>query len=533
MDSAMIPNLKTIMVRDEMIRFMTQLDAISAVPFLLTDKDSVVVYESASIKEISRNIALNDGYRFPINLNDAQIGTIVAYKSNGIDGDELEKSIESIGQMLTDRLIHELNVDNLASQLINSYQELNLFYELSIPLSSVLNVEEICSIVLEQAVEIVRSERAFMMLLDSENEQLVVTASADAIIDLKGLRVKIEDSIYENLIQNGVPLVIEDVEKYPHLKDKINRAGALYTIPLICVPVMIKGEVSGLISMSRKPSDEPYTSEDTKILFAMALQAGMSLGNARLYENLHEMFINTVEALAAAVEAKDPFTHGHCQRVAEYSIAIGEDMGLPGKEIVDLRLAGILHDVGKVGIPESILSRPEEIRNLEEIKNHPVKGAEIVEHIEQMSDIAIWIRHHHERYNGTGYPDGLREEQIPLHSRILAVADEYDSITSNRGSSLKYPHDAAVMSLRTGAGSLFDPEITEIFLNLIRANIYEQYLEAYQNNENPQMPRLNRFAYYRIDNEINSILEREVLGNDLSDSDRERLCELRELVLRC
>jgi len=213
------------------------------------------------------------------------------------------------------------------------------------------------------------------------------------------LRIKIEDSIYEDIIQKGTPLVIEDVEKYPHLRDKMNGDGGLHGTPLICVPITIKGEVSGLISMvsglismSRKPSEEPYTSEDTKLLHAMASQAGLSLGNARLYENLHEMFVNTVEALAAAVEAKDPYTHGHCRRVAEYSVAIGEELGLPGKEVMDLRLAGILHDVGKVGISESILRKSEDLTQIEmaEIRSHPAKSAEIVEHIDQMSDIPLW-----------------------------------------------------------------------------------------------------------------------------------------------
>lgn len=308
----------------------------------------------------------------------------------------------------------------------------------------------------------------------------------------------------------------------------------MHTTPLICVPVMVKGVVSGLISMSRKPSEEPYTSEDAKFLYAMASQAGMSLGNARLYENLHEMFVYTVEALAAAVEAKDPYTHGHCRRVAEHSIAIGEEMGLPGKEIMDLKLAGILHDVGKVSISETILRKPENLTQSEmaEIMSHPVKGAEIVEHIDQMSDISLWIRHHHESYDGTGYPDGLQGERIPLHSRILTVADAYDCVASNRNGALSYPHENAIIKLRAGSGSKYDPEVVQVFLGLARANTYEQYLAAYQNEEKPQAHRLNRLAYYRIDNEIISILENETPEDSLPDSDRKKLRELRELVLR-
>ncbi len=537
LDNATNPDLKTLMARNEMIRFMDQINAISSIPLSVIDSDGAVAYESASTEDTQRNTTelADDDYRFPIKINDVQIGTIVAYKSDNIEKNRLMELVESIGQMFTERLVHELDIDDFASGLIHSYQELNMLYELSTPLASVLDVKQICHIVLKQAVEIIESQRAFMMLVDSENEQLVVTASVDATRDLRGLRIKIENSLYEGVIQNGDPLVIGDLEKYPHLRDKINGADGLHTIPFICVPVTIERIVSGVISMSRRPSGKPYTSEDTKLLCAMASQAGISLGNARLYRDLREMFVSTVEALAAAVEAKDPYTYGHCQRVAKYSVAIGEDIELPGKEKLDLKLAGILHDVGKVGISGSILRKSAELTQMElaEIRSHPVKGAEIVKHVEQMSDIALWIRHHHERYNGTGYPDGLQGEQIPLHSRILAVADAYDCITSNRNGTLKYPHDTAVTRLQTGSGSEFDPEIINVFLNLVREDIYEQYLEAYQNDEHPQTPRLNRLAYYRMDSEISSLLAREALENHLSDSERERLHELRELVLRC
>ncbi len=534
-DNAKNPDLRVLIKRDELIRFMDQLNAISPIPLSVMDNHGIAVYENGSIVDGEKTIRLTDNtHPYPIKINDCQMGIMVGYESAEVSKDELIESLRHTGEMLTDRLAHELKIDSLASEIVNSYQELNLFYEIGDSLSSVLDIETICHVVLEQAVDIIDPKRAFMMLIDAEKDDLVVAESMNVDEHLKGLRIQIEGSIYESVIKDRKPLVIEDADKYPDLKSKIDSGDITYALPLICVPVSAKNEVFGVISMSEKLSGEPFTSVDTKLLYAMASQAGMSLGNAHLYEDLRAVFLDVVEAMAAAIEAKDPYMHGHCRRVAEYSVAIGEEMGLPGKEMNDLRLAGILHDIGKIGISESILRKSEGLNEeqLAQIKSHPVKGAEIIEHIEQMLHIALWIKHHHERYDGKGYPDGLSGEDIPLHSRILAVANTYDAITLNRDHHGSHPYDAAVTVLQIGSGSRFDSEVTDVFLNIAREEAYERYLEAYQSRDHPSMDMLNRLAYYRVDNEITNTLTRVALGNELSEFEQKTLKELRESVLR-
>jgi putative nucleotidyltransferase with HDIG domain len=527
-DNARKPDLKTLMARGELSSFVDQLNAISPLPLLIMDADYNVIYENgffteAGVKKIDPG---DDMHRFPIKLNDARIGAMVWRGSSELR--RLVESLDRVGKMLTERLDYELKIDSLASEMVDTYQELSLLHNLSGSLSSVLEVEAICHIVLKQAVDIIGAKSSVLMLLEPEGEQLTVAASAGVARDLR--RIKVKDSIYETVIQNKIPLVIEDLEKYPHLKDKINEE----EIPMICVPVCIGDEVAGLISMSEKSSGKPFTSEDTKLLCAIASQAGMSLGNARLHKELNGVLLNTVESLAAAIEAKDFYTHGHCRRVAEYSTSMAQEIGLPAKEIADLKLAGILHDIGKIGVSDSILKKPGELNSQElmEIRSHPVKGAEIIERIESMSNIALWIRHHHERYDGTGYPDGLKGEDIPLHSRILAVADAYDALTSNRSYSPRYPYYIPLAKLRIDSGSHFDPEIADVFIDLARQKAYQKYLEDYEKSNNRPAQKLTRLEYYRIDNEIIHILIREAKGDSVSKSEWKRLQELRDLILR-
>jgi putative nucleotidyltransferase with HDIG domain len=526
-DNARKPHLKTLLARSELSRFVDQLNAISPLPLLIMDADNNVIYGNGSTIQATGNKSdlTDDLHQFPIEFKDTRIGTVVWCGSSELQ--RLVESLDRIGEMLTERLDYELKIDSLASEMVDAYQELSLLHDLSGSLSSVLEVEAICHILLKQAVDIIGAKSSVVMLLEPEGEQLTATASAGISRDLG--RIEVKGSIYETVIQSKTPLVIEDLEKYPHFKGKINEE----EIPMICVPVCAGDEAVGLISMWGKSSGKPFTSEDTKLLCAIASQAGMSLGNARLHEELNGVLLNTVESLAAAIEAKDLYTHGHCRRVAEYSTSMAQEIGLPAKEIADLRLAGILHDIGKIGVSDSILKKPGELNSqeLKEIRSHPVKGAEIIEHIESMSNIALWIRHHHERYDGTGYPDGLNGEDIPLHSRILAVADAYDALTSNRSYNPRYPYYIPLAKLRMDSGSHFDPEIVDVFLDLARQRAYEKYIEDYEKSNSRPARKLTQLEYYRMDNEIIRILVREAKGDPISISDWKRLQELRDLVL--
>jgi len=176
-----------------------------------------------------------------------------------------------------------------------------------------------------------------------------------------------------------------------------------------------------------------------------------------------------IYALASTVDAKDAYTYGHSERVAELAVSLGEAIGFSRSELMDLKAASLLHDIGKVGIPDAILSKKGKLTEAEyeRIKRHPDDGAKIVGFVKELAGLVPAIRHHHERWDGGGYPEGLYRKQIPLPARIIALADAYDAITSERSYKEALSGEAASREIVAGSGSQFDPELAEVFLKVI------------------------------------------------------------------
>jgi HD-GYP domain-containing protein (c-di-GMP phosphodiesterase class II) len=184
----------------------------------------------------------------------------------------------------------------------------------------------------------------------------------------------------------------------------------------------------------------------------------------------HLLFINSVRMLAAAIDAKDPYTRGHSERVARYAVAIGKNLGLPEKEMRNLRVSALLHDVGKIGIDDRILRKPGALSEdeFEVMKQHPVKGAAIMSGVAQLIDIIPGMKYHHEKWGGGGYPDNLEGEQIPMQARIVAIADTFDAMTTNRPYQKAMEITYVVDKIKSFAGTRFDPRVVDAFTNAVK-----------------------------------------------------------------
>ncbi|MGE5594067.1 MAG: HD-GYP domain-containing protein [Betaproteobacteria bacterium] len=188
------------------------------------------------------------------------------------------------------------------------------------------------------------------------------------------------------------------------------------------------------------------------------------------YMKMRELYADTVRGLAAALEAKDKYTRGHSDRVAVYSAAIARQLRMSEGEVEKVEYTGLLHDIGKIGVPDELLSKSGQLRTdeFQRIQQHPVTGAKILSEISFLRDVAATIRCHHERLDGRGYPNGLTEQDIPIHARILAVADAYDAMTSDRPYRRGYPPEEAVRRLLAGSGKQFDPEVVKAFVEELK-----------------------------------------------------------------
>ncbi len=187
-----------------------------------------------------------------------------------------------------------------------------------------------------------------------------------------------------------------------------------------------------------------------------------------------QLFIHVMQALAQAIDAKDTYTNGHSTRVAEYSTEIARRSGMQGKDLDSIYMMGLLHDVGKIGVPDAIINKPAKLTDEEFdiIRNHPVMGARILQKISEMPSLANGARWHHEKYGGGGYPDNLKGEDIPKEARIIAVADAYDAMSSRRSYRDVLPQEVIREEIEKGKGKQFDPELADIMLGMIAEDPY-------------------------------------------------------------
>ncbi|MBN2494092.1 MAG: GAF domain-containing protein [Deltaproteobacteria bacterium] len=236
--------------------------------------------------------------------------------------------------------------------------------------------------------------------------------------------------------------------------------------PGLSVPLKLGDRLIGYFEIA---SCEGLSADDERVLHVLASQAAIAIENARLFEATQQTYLETMKSLAQALEARDAYTKGHSERVTRYAVRIAEEMGLPAHSLKIIHYAGMLHDIGKIGISDSILHKRMELsdQEWETIRSHPLFGDSILGPIRFLSDAQKVVLRHHERFDGSGYPGQISGEEIPLEARIIAVADSYDAMTSDRPYREAMPHAKAVEEVRAASGSQFDPRVVEAFLSIV------------------------------------------------------------------
>ncbi len=251
---------------------------------------------------------------------------------------------------------------------------------------------------------------------------------------------------------------------------------------VICVPLLFKDKLLGVLSVEDKYSRENFTDDDLLILTNIGAQTAVALENMRLNEDVEKTYMETLSALAMAVEAKDPYSRGHSKRVSEYAEKIARKMGLSEEQIAIVRDAADMHDIGKIGISDEILHKPGPLTAEErEIMNrHPVIGEGILKPVRSLRRLCDAVRHHHEWLDGSGYPDGLKGDEISIEARILCVADVYDALTSDRPYRRAMSVQEALAEIGRWVGKRYDSEVYRVLCEIIKE---EQDLEKFQANQ--------------------------------------------------
>jgi HD-GYP domain-containing protein (c-di-GMP phosphodiesterase class II) len=278
----------------------------------------------------------------------------------------------------------------------------------------------------------------------------------------------------QGVIERNAPMVARpDDSDFSPREHEMLFMGIAKTLCL--VPLHAGEHIRGLLMLGeeRRESREPFTEEKLRLARSIGDQAATALHRAALFEELEQAYLQTVLALANAVDAKDTYTADHAQRLAAMALAVGQELGMSPRELEDLRYGAILHDIGKIGVSDSILGKPAKLDADEwsVMRQHPAIGARILAPVPRLAGAARIVRHHHERYDGGGYPDGLAGETIPLGARVLTVVDSYSAIVDKRVYKEARSREHAIAELKRNAGTQFDPRVVEVFLRLMESGI--------------------------------------------------------------
>jgi putative nucleotidyltransferase with HDIG domain len=397
----------------------------------------------------------------PLIINGEAGGVIIVFNKNPFiynknDVELLELLGEQIGTLIYSRQLYEEMKFKAAG--------LEKLVKVTINIESSLNVDEIISTALVESIKkLFPCSGGVITMLDESND-LKIRAQYGyngTLLDRDVAAASITGWVFKN----NKGLIIKEADKIKFYNPDID---ALYVRGnLIIAPIVSKGKVIGTMCLSRK---EFFTREDLYLLTILATHVGSTIEMARLYEDVQRDYINTVYALAAAVDAKDHYTHGHSTTVMKYSMKIAEAMGLSENEAETIKFAGLLHDIGKIGISENIINKPGKLTDDEYtiIKMHPQLGANIISKIDSLKKLVPLVLSHHEWFNGSGYPLGLRGEEIMLGARIISVADAYSTMTSKRPYRDERSNDYALKEMMKYSGLQFDPKVVNAFIKVLR-----------------------------------------------------------------
>jgi putative nucleotidyltransferase with HDIG domain len=323
-------------------------------------------------------------------------------------------------------------------------------------------------------VEVFGFDRAMIMLVNPTRDYLeysyAVGETAAAIDKLRGYRIPLtrDQNLLVRVLKRRKPVLIRDA-KSAGLNTTNRILADFRPSSFVVCPLIADDRTIGILGADRRGDRPRLTSNDAEFLSIFANNIATALQRARLDEELKESYVSSVGALVKAIEEKDTYTSGHSERVSQMVVRMAREMRLPEAEIEYLRLGSILHDVGKIGISESIVKSPKRLTaaEIKIIQKHPAKGIEILKPIAFMRDHMYLVRSHHERWDGTGYPDRLAGDSIPLGAQIVAVADAYDAMTSSRAYRKGMPTRQAIREIEKNAGTQFSPRTAEAFLAVI------------------------------------------------------------------
>ena len=436
--------------------------AVSSVPWLVTVPVGVLVFAGVLLFANMSVIPLGKLTESARRVTAGELGVRVDLGSRR----ELSELSSAFNSMV-------VTIQQRTEDLTQKVDELTTLYETSRALGSTLDLDTLLDSTLDAAMRSFAVDSGYLVLRDSTSSDLKLRAwrgTRDAAPDDRAVR----SSMSEWVVRQGRPLIFNPSTGSGDAENVDVITGALAAV---CVPLHSADGVIGAIAVGSRDRNARFTGDDVRLLSTIANHLTVAIGNTELYASLQDAYLATVRSLAAAVDAKEPHMRGHSERVAVFSGMIAENMGLSHEQCTALEMAAYLHDIGKIGISGQILRKagPLDEDELATMRHHPLIGANILRPVAFPWSIGPVVRHHHERYDGGGYPAGLRGEEIPILARVLAVADAYEAMIADRPYRKSLTAEGAVAELTNGAGTQFDPRVVESLIEVLRESNAESH----------------------------------------------------------
>ncbi len=377
---------------------------------------------------------------------------------------ELPAEVLPVAQRIVER--YEAELEQITAHLSLIYEELMLLYDMGGEIASTLDATDIADRAVERLRELIEADRGFVALVGDDALQLIGSQKVPRKL------LPLVEWATRQAVERDQPLIINDFGESDAPKGHGRR-------DLVGAPLRARGRVTGAVLVVDRAGKHGFSTEDQALVETIASQIGVAIDNSRLFRRTQEhaeelakaldelgsTYDATLAALSGALDLRDNETEGHARRVTRYTVRVARELGLDGKPLIDIERGALMHDIGKIGVPDSILLKPDRLTEEEwaVMRTHPQLGHQMIRNIRFLSGAAPIVLHHHERFDGKGYPGGLFETTIPLGARIFAVADTFDAMTSDRPYRKALPYSAAREEVERCAGSQFDPDVVSAF----------------------------------------------------------------------
>ncbi len=376
---------------------------------------------------------------------------------------------------------HEAMGSDDIDKLKTAPKRLAALYEASQIISGEHDLEKLFAHIMDQIFSLVPAQNGVILLKETGSNELITEYVKT---DQEKCDVRISKTIVMSAYEDGNAVITSnagDDERFDHMESII----AENITSVMCTPLKYQGEILGVFYVDTRLITNAFTESDLELLVALSGSASIAIKNAQYLSSLKQAYQETLVTVVNAIEMRDHYTAGHTWRVTNFALKIAGEMGYSDEKLREIEMGGVLHDVGKIAVKDAILTKPLKLNSdeYEKIKIHPQRGARMLQDSRFLLPLVPYVLSHHERYDGEGYPFGLKGNEIPIEGRIMAVADTFDAMTSNRPYRKGFSPEIAIAEIEKYKGTQFDPGCTDAFVKCYHEGKLQKILQNHYKNK--------------------------------------------------